>query len=1369
LKTVKFLSALRAHKAVRYLAFAATTVVVLLSAAIVSTLTIDLGPALRALAERQASERIKRPVHIGTLQLRVLRGRVELDDFSIEGLKPDDRPFFSARQLSLSLDWSKAIARRPEFIITSVELTDWRMLVEKFPDETSFPRFRNENATPGGPSRFTTTLKYFRGSNGHFTYEDHEAPWSVDAPNIEIDISNRPNYNGTARFHGGLIRIQDYLPMWASFDTHFVIDGGQLALDRIDIDTDGARTSGSGTVDLAHWPEQTYQVKSRVQFPRMREIFFAKEAWVLGGAGDFAGTFHLFKGGHDLSGHFASPVAGLYDYRFPELYGSLHWDRKIFEVTNAGSRFLGGNAKFDFSIAPLGEPTKPTGRFVASYQNVDMAQVSDFYRLAGIRFAGRGSGSNELEWPMGRFGEHRGGGQLIVSPPGGVDMMAPSLAAARDADPDHSRHEWGPFAPLPLADHVPIAGELNYRFGTDTVDIAPSRFITEHTHVSFTGTTRWGDASSFQFHVTSGDWQESDLVLAGILTDFGSHTGPVAFGGRGEFDGSMTGPFRRPRVEGTFTGEDMRAWDTVWGDGTARIVVENSYVTIEDGLIRKDDGEIRAEGLFSLGYPRDDGGEEIDARFRVNRRDLDSLRHAFQLDDWPVSGRLTGEFHLTGGYERPVGFGAMTIDDGAAYGEPFQRGAASLRFEGNGVRLDGVTIAKTGGTITGAAFVGWDGTYSFNADGRRIPVERTALFAYPRAQPSGMIEFSASGSSTFADPRYTVRYRINDVYVAQEPVGLITGTLALRGHDLSGELDIASPRLAVTGNGRIAFGATPDADLTFRFHDSSLDPYVRLFVPRLSDYTTAVASGSIHVTGNLADVDHLVVDGTVDRVDMRLLDYAIRNAQPIRISLDNHLVRINELQLVGDETRLTVGGTISLHEETISVRATGDANLGILQGFFRDVRGSGRAELSAAVNGPLYEPVFSGSATITNGRIRHFSLPNSLDAINGTIHFDSRGIQLDDVAASLGGGRVQFGGRIGLAGYLPGDLNVSLRGEDMHLRYPTGVRSTVDADLTVRGNFKTPSLGGRVVVKNAIWSRRIDPTGGLLEFGGGNRNGPETAPAPATQTLPLRFDIEVVVPSTLRVENNLARLVASADLQLRGTYDRPLLFGRAEVDRGEVTFEGRRYLVTRGNIDFTNPTKIEPFFDLEAETRVRAPGQTYQVTVRAVGTMERLQPELSSDPPLPAADVLALLFGDVRQGQGSKDFSNAELQALQHPGDRQADVLTTRATQLLANPVSAEVGKVVEQTFGVDTFQLTPTLVDPYSLSTSLRVNPSARVTIGKRISDRVYLTFSRNLSSSISDQIILLEYDESERLSWILSRNEDSTYAIEVRVRHTF
>ena len=786
----------------------------------------------------------------------------------------------------------------------------------------------------------------------------------------------------------------------------------------------------------------------------------------------------------------------------------------------------------------------------------------------------------------------------------------------------------------------------------------------------------------------------------------------------------MTGPFRRPRVEGRFSGEDLRAWDTLWGSGAARIVVENGYVNVADGIVRLNDGEIHADGLFSLGYPRDDGGEEINARFRVVRRDVDSLRHAFQLDQYPVSGLLSGEFHLSGDYQRPIGFGGMTIDGGVAYGEPFRNAQASLRFDGSGVRLDGVTIDKGGGAMTGAAFVGWDSTYSFNADGRRLPIEQIAAFKYPRAPLSGLVEFSAGGSGTFEQPRYDVKFRVDDLFVAEEGVGQVTGTLALRGKELSGEINAASPRLALTGTGRIALTPKAESEIAFRFHDSSLDPYVRLFVPRLSPYTTAVASGSIHIVGELADVDRLAVDGTVDTLDMRLLDYGLKNASPIRLSLDRNQVTLQELELVGEDTRLRVSGVVGLRDQRIALRANGDANLGILQGFFRDVRGSGRAELAAAIDGPLFEPLFSGSATITDGRIRHLSLPNSLEAINGVIRFDARGIQLDDVLATMGGGRVQFGGRIGFKGYAPGELNVTLRGEDMHLRYPEGIRSTVDADLGVRGNFMTPTLAGTVTVKNAVWTKRID--------------------------------------------TNLVRMVASADLTLRGTYDRPVLFGRADVERGEVNFEARRYRVTRGTIDFTNPTRIEPFFDVEAETNVRVSsvgpvaGQTYRVIVSAAGTTEQLRPAVSSVPPLPTAEVLALLFGDVQRTQ------NVELRAHKDPTQTQTDILRARATQALASPISSEVGKVVEQTFGVDTFQLTPSIIDPYSQQTS-RLNPTARVTIGKRVSDRVYFTFSRSLGTTFNDQIVLLEYEESDLLSWILSRNEDQTYALEFRVRHAF
>ena len=65
--------------------------------------------------------------------------------------------------------------------------------------------------------------------------------------------------------------------------------------------------------------------------------------------------------------------------------------------------------------------------------------------------------------------------------------------------------------------------------------------------------------------------------------------------------------------------------------------------------------EINADGTFSLGYPRRDGGEEINARVCITRRPMADLRHAFELDDWPVEGSVSGEYHLYGNYETPFG------------------------------------------------------------------------------------------------------------------------------------------------------------------------------------------------------------------------------------------------------------------------------------------------------------------------------------------------------------------------------------------------------------------------------------------------------------------------------------------------------------------------------------------------------------------------------------------------------------------------------------------------------------------------------------------------------------------------------------------
>jgi hypothetical protein len=42
-------------------------------------------------------------------------------------------------------------------------------------------------------------------------------------------------------------------------------------------------------------------------------------------------------------------------------------------------------------------------------------------------------------------------------------------------------------------------------------------------------------------------------------------------------------------------------------------------------------------------------------------------------------------------------------------------------------------------------------------------------------------------------------------------------------------------------------------------------------------------------------------------------------------------------------------------------------------------------------------------------------------------------------------------------------------------------------------------------------------------------------------------------------------------------------------------------------------------------------------------------------------------------------------------------------------------------------------------------------------------------LGSSTRDQIIVLEYDQTDQFSWILSRNEDGTYALDWQIRKTY
>ena len=1330
------------------------TCAVLLAVTFVTTVSVDVGPALRARAEEAGSGVLDRPLRIGALSVQLWRGRFVLEDLVIGGPEDSSQPFLTADRIEISMPWGALFSQR--IVFDTIEMIGWTMHVESFPGGVhTFPDF-TRGGGDGGDSTWTTTLQYVRAAAGQFIYEDHAAPWKMVARNLDVVVT-RPTseYRGQASFSDGTLTIREFVPMRADFETSFRIVDGEIVLDRIDLVTDGAVSVLTGVVDIDAWPEQTYEVRSRVDFPRMREIFFADEPFTLSGEGDFTGTFHMFDDGRDLQGTFASDDLGINQFRVGDLRGSLRWLPDRFDVTGATATVYGGRSAFEYHMTDFGLPDRPAlASFDVAYEAVDLTEFTDAIALSGLRLAGRAEGHNLFEWPLGDWSAHAGEGEIRVSPPPGVQVLTRRIpASVTDAPPEEG--------PLPFSDHlprgpVPIGGTLSYRFGPELVEVAPSWVATPETYIEVEGVTAYGEASRLPFHVTSADWQESDRLLAAAMTAFGNPSRAIPIGGYGTFDGIMLDSLRQPRVEGTFDIERLRAFDVLWGSADGKAIIENNYADVEGVDVRGDDATLAVEGRFSIGYPRVDGGEQINARIRMTRWPVDELRHAFRLDGYDVTGVASGEYNVFGDYVRPFGFGTMSILDGVAYGEAFDSATGTLRLEGEGARFDTIEVLKAGGRGTGAAFVGWDGTYSFNFDAERMQLEGLALAVASGLPLSGVVDFTATGTGAFDAPRYVVRGSVRDFFVGDEEIGEVLGSITVANQMLTLNVEAASPRLAVSGAGRISLTPGREVDLAFSVADTSLDPYVRVFEPRLSPFATAVASGNLRVTGSLADIDAVVVDATVERVDITFFDYEIRNDAPVRLGLAQHAVRIDEMRLVGDGTELDVSGEVDLHNSRITLQTAGLANLNILQGFVPDVRGSGQTRVAATLEGALDNPLVSGTMAFDNGRVRYFGLPHAVEELNGAARFDARGLNLDGVTGRLGGGPVAFGGRIEIDGYLPSRLDIQMTGEQMRLRFPEGMRSLVDATLTLQGTPAAPTLSGNVNVLSAVYARRFD--GGLLTLADTDALG---GPAPVETTIPLRYDIQVSAPSTLRVENNAVRIDASADLALRGTYDRPLLVGRAEVHGGELAFEGRRHTVTRGTVDFTNPTRIEPFFDIETETRVRVPGETYRITVRATGTFDRLTLEVSSDPPLPEVDALALLLSDIVPGQ------DVEFRRFTTGVTPEQQLLQERATRVLTGTLSSEVGRVVEERLGFATFQLTPSLVDPNEQSS--RLDPTAQLIIGKRLSDRVFLTYSRSMSSSRTDQLVLLEYDQTDEFSWVLSRNEDRTYALDVRRRHAF
>jgi translocation and assembly module TamB len=1179
-------------------------------------------------------------------------------------------------------------------------------------------------ARPGAESNidvFDLGIRHLLLESGEVYYNDRKSELSADLHELALQSSFSlltNTYSGTLSYRDGHLQLQNTNSIGHNFNARFTATREEFKLEQADLALANSRLSVVATVRNYSQPQLHASYKAEIDAGEVGRAL--KNASLPSGAIQSSGVL-------DLAGQPNQPLLATLDasgevhsaglavvsnggrVKIENINARYALAKGNAAITGIKANLLGGVFTGTLTMRDLAGATK--SHLSAGLQGVSIAQLQSTAQGAtsspssSRQIAFRGSLNTTLDANWGKTLD---------------DLLARADATLQaNAQPAQG----GATTPINGVIHAQYAGR------SGQLSLSQTYLRTAQTSVVLNGTI--SSTAALQANVNSNDLHELETIATAFRPPGAE---PIGLYGRAALNATVSGSTRNPQLAGQLTVNDLRVRGTSWKILHTNFAASPSQVRIENGQL---DPAERGHVTFRLVTALQQWSfvESSPFQLQVSASQLnaaDLVRAAGSTA--AVTGTFSGDITASGTQLAPSGHGEIKLAAANIAGEPIQ--AINLQFQGTGTQLDANLEADLPAGSMNATLSYNPANRSYRADLRvpGIKLDQLETVKARDLQLQGVLRVNASGHGTVENPQMQGMIEVPQLKIRDQVIQGLKLQTGIDNHLASFSLDSDVLNTHAGGHGTIQLSGEYLADASFDTKSIPLAPLVAIYAPSQDGNLSGQTEVHATIHGPLKDKTLLQAHLLVPQLTVNYKNsIQLAATDPIRADYVNGVLNLQRSTIRGTGTEVTFQANIpASNDAPASMLIQGSVDLRLAQLVSPDITSAGELRFDIDSFGRRSDPNVKGQIRIVNASFASAGAPLGLQNGNGVLTLTRDRLDVTQFQGNVGGGTVTASGGIVYRRQLQFDL--AMAGKGIRILYDQSVRTTAGSNLALTGNFDNASLAGQVRIDQLSFTSDFDISDLMSQFGG-----EETPPPTQGFSQNLNLDVGIQTPGGINLASRTLSLAGSANLRVRGTAAQPVLLGRLNLSDGDLIFSGNRYKLQGGTIDFTNSSRTQPVLDMSVSTSI----SQYDIQMHFWGPADHLHTNYASDPSLPPADIINLIaFGKTSEASAANPTPAG----------------TLGAESLVASQVSNQITNRVEKLAGIS--QLS---VDPELGSTTQ--NPGARVTVQQKVTSKVFVTFSTDVTSTDS-QVIQLEYQINRRTSLSAVRDQNGGFSFQTTFR---